>query len=176
MFLFIVYGFPVYSQYTQVNIRDTRVYYNPIDNVSADIGFGIESGEIVKAPLYDLAVARNDSFRLLLKWNWENDSIQKVVHAKSFFLREIESHYYSFFTGKYCDTFYTVYFLGLHHNATSPEVKLGTGDSAVGTIRYSVICKGCHYPKKWLLYYIFYYNKKGSVVRHGLAYLKRGKR
>ncbi len=62
-----------------------------------------------------------------------------------------------------------------NQNKSSPECKLDKGDSAVGTIRYRVVCTDCPYPKKKKLYYIFYYDKNGAAVRHGLAYLKKGK-
>ena len=67
-------------------------------------------------------------------------------------------------------------FSGPNQNSSSPEYKTYVGDSAVGTIRYRVVCKDCPYPKRRNLYYIFFYNKEGVILRHGLAKLKRARK
>jgi hypothetical protein len=67
-------------------------------------------------------------------------------------------------------------FRGPNQNKFSPECKLSSQDSMVtNTVRYRLACKDCVYPKRRQMYYMFFNNKYGITVRHGLAYLKKGK-
>ncbi len=99
------------------------------------------------------------------------DSMQKVYRTQDSVLELFKSELFSAYTTDLLD----YPFHGPNQNKSSPECKLNKGDSAVGTIRYRVVCIDCPFPKKRKLYYIFYYDKNGMIVRHGLAYLKKGK-
>ena len=91
------------------------------------------------------------------------------------FLKDTRSLFYTYYTHSGVTYKYPEGMMGPDQNATSPEYKFSKGDSAVGTVRYRVVCSDCPYPPKRIHYYIFFYNKKGIIVRHGLAYLKKGK-
>jgi hypothetical protein len=101
------------------------------------------------------------------------DRTRNLYHAIESSLRLMRSEYYSFYLKKNIKD--REYFAYYDQNASSPEFTLDKGDSAVGTVRYRVVCTDCPYPKRWKLYYIFFYNQKGIVVRHSLAYLKKGR-
>jgi hypothetical protein len=99
------------------------------------------------------------------------DSINNCYNTCDSVLYLLRSEYYSAFIdyGRNNNVFG-----GPNQNKSSPEYVFSAGDSAVGTIRYRVVCRDCPYPKKNKLYYIFYYDKYKRMVRHGLAYLKKG--
>jgi hypothetical protein len=91
------------------------------------------------------------------------------------FLKDTRSLFYTKYANPGATYQYLKVMIGPDQNATSPEYKFSKGDSAVGTVRYRVVCTDCPYPPKRTHYYIFFYNKKGIIVRHGLAYLKNGR-
>jgi hypothetical protein len=121
----------------------------------------------------ELAAAWQARGRRMLKEECLYDSVYHYYLATDSFLKLIRSEYYFWFFGNVKDRI----FKGPNQNSSSPEYVFSPGDSAVGTVRYRVVCRDCPYPKKRPLYYIFYYDSKGDIVRHGLAYLdKKSKR
>ena len=109
-------------------------------------------------------------FDALKTKGWHYDTTGEYYILSDSFLHTIRSIHYSIFINNP----YKSLGLGANQNAHSLEYIFNTGDSAIGTIRYRVVCPDCPYPKRRKLYYIFYYDKNGLVVRHGLAYLRKG--
>jgi hypothetical protein len=100
------------------------------------------------------------------------DSVNKYYHTTDSLLRLVRSEYY---IGIKMNGSLSRNLLGRNQNNLSPEYNFKVGDTAISTSRFRLICSDCPYPKRWRLYYIFYYDKNNLVIRHGLAYLKKGK-
>jgi hypothetical protein len=171
VFFFILFHLLSNAQNPYIEYNDVRPVLKSFDDITEisalcqdcpnshpDAGTG-KHNQIVRSWYARFEKIRNEQCKY--------DSMHHYYLATDSFLRLVRSEYYQMIVGNL-----TKYiFIGPNQNSSSPEYIFNQEDEAVLTARYRLICKDCPYSKKKPLYYIFYYNAKGNIVKHGLAYM-----
>ena len=176
-FLFIIFQITCNGQATYIEFHDVSPRYNMSEYMEEQVPVICPDCPDGKGPPLttaenkrnQAAAAWRSRIEKILKENCRYDSARNYYNVTDSFLALIRSEYYIWFL----KSANKVLFIGPNQNSSSPEYKFNSHDSIAGTIRYRVVCKDCQYPKRKTLYYIFYYDNKGLILRHGLAALNQ---
>jgi hypothetical protein len=105
--------------------------------------------------------------------HWLYDKSAKAFKTDSAFINRLQTKYYSLFLG--LDKYEAVKYLSAPIYPMPRDTLARRHGKVFSQIRYPFICSDCGFNKDEKVFYDLYYNRKGEVVRHGLAYLKKGK-
>ena len=114
-----------------------------------------------------------DTLWMELGAHWQYDKTLKAFKTDSSFIHRLSTKYYVLFIGN--DPYGAFIDFNKGVGTIVREKFRRRKGKIVAYTAYPLICSDCNIETQTEPYYIFYYDKKGAVVRHGLAYLKKGK-